>query len=1183
MKYNEILKVNENFQYSINLQYDLENVEKFKGYIPTRQALSILDEYMKNILSDTTNKATVLIGPYGKGKSHLLLVLLNIIGNNELSREEKLEVIEKFKFVDEESYKLAQRILEDNKRFLPIIINNTLDLKQSFLIGINEAIKKNKLADLNINTYYDAVIEIVEMWKVNYPASIKILKKELSKFSMTVDKFIEHMKKYSSDAYEIFKNIYPMVCSGMEYNPMVNTDIVKLYEEVNHKLCAEYGFDGIFVVFDEFSKFIEGSIEKNIINELKLLQDFAEMAARSKNNQIHLACITHKSINEYISKVPKTKIDAWRAIEGRFNEIYFTTSAKQSYELISNTIIKDKEKISNVILNDKKIEDGYLEEYNFFKHLFSLEEYNESIKVGCFPMTALATYVLPLISEKVAQNERTLFTFLSTDEKNTFKRFIDIKKIPKLLSVDIIYDYFENLFKKEIFNKNISDIWLKVDSSLKRCETINSKKIMKVLGIIYILGDYEIVPPNMYTLKLALRLDQKNLNKEIEMLTAHNILLLRKSTGFLDFAPMTDYNINEKIDGLVNTKYKNANLAKELQKFINPSYVIPKRYNDEFKMTRYFKTIFLSLNQLKAYYSDDDGLEILVKESKADGIIVNFIYENEMDRLEALKLFKGYLNDRVILKVSNKVFNKRREVLELLAINTLLEQQEVLAEDVLIKEQLMLIKEDIEETLLDYYQQNYLLPNKDLDIYYKDTKISSIQESTFNKEISQVFKELYTNTVIVNNEMINKNSISSQVLKARNNVINIILGENNIEDYRATSAEATIYRATILNKGIDKDNCDSDIKFVLEKINDFILTSEIEKKSLKDLYKILTEVDSKICMRKGIIPIYIAYALKKLKNDIVISLGAKSSKEVDLNYEIINNINETPEDYYITLEKGSNEKNAYIESLENLYSVENEVGNKYKIIFNKMQEWVQGLDKLTRTHVVTKNGIDSQKLIKFRNSLLKYDVNIRSFLFKDLKNIFEVNDYSELFKNITDVKNYLDGYLDDYKTDIIQKTKDRFIKGYKGSLIQAISFWFNNLTDAQRGHLYNNTVNDVIGYFKSIKNESDEVIISNLSLILTGLNIGDWNEKVLESYLDELDTVIKKIEKYEADEEITLSTDSSIKIVLNNEEKTFDVEEVSALGTTILNNIEEVFEDYGSSISDNEKRNILVKILEQYM
>ena len=48
-------------------------------------------------------------------------------------------------------------------------------------------------------------------------------------------------------------------------------------------------------------------------------------------------------------------------------------------------------------------------------------------------------------------------------------------------------------------------------------------------------------------------------------------------------------------------------------------------------------------------------------------------------------------------------------------------------------------------------------------------------------------------------------------------------------------------------------------------------------------------------------------------------------------------------------------------------------------------------------------------------------------------------------------------------------------------------------------------------------------------------------------------------------------------------EKTFNKVEISPLGSTLLNAMEEVMEEYGDSIDDNEKRNILMEILSRYI
>lgn len=52
------------------------------------------------------------------------------------------------------------------------------------------------------------------------------------------------------------------------------------------------------------------------------------------------------------------------------------------------------------------------------------------------PITA---YALLNISEKVAQNERSIFTFLANDEKGSLVNLIE-NGADELLSVDVIYD-----------------------------------------------------------------------------------------------------------------------------------------------------------------------------------------------------------------------------------------------------------------------------------------------------------------------------------------------------------------------------------------------------------------------------------------------------------------------------------------------------------------------------------------------------------------------------------------------------------------------------------------------------------------------------------------------------------------------------------------------------------------------
>jgi len=59
----------------------------------------------------------------------------------------------------------------------------------------------------------------------------------------------------------------------------------------------------------------------------------------------------------------------------------------------------------------------------FFHSDFEFNDFFNVVVRGCYPMNPVSAYMLLNISEKVAQNERTLFTFISKSEPNSMAPF----------------------------------------------------------------------------------------------------------------------------------------------------------------------------------------------------------------------------------------------------------------------------------------------------------------------------------------------------------------------------------------------------------------------------------------------------------------------------------------------------------------------------------------------------------------------------------------------------------------------------------------------------------------------------------------------------------------------------------------------------------------------------------------
>ena len=138
----------------------------------------------------------------------------------------------------------------------------------------------------------------------------------LKEYKYTVTSITSALKNCDETALNIFKIIYPKLTSGSEFNPLVGSEVLPMYKNIADKLVEEYGYSGIYIVFDEFSKYIEGQDKKIAGNNMKILQDMCELANASKNAKIFITMVAHKSIKEYGKFLSVEIINSFTGIEG---------------------------------------------------------------------------------------------------------------------------------------------------------------------------------------------------------------------------------------------------------------------------------------------------------------------------------------------------------------------------------------------------------------------------------------------------------------------------------------------------------------------------------------------------------------------------------------------------------------------------------------------------------------------------------------------------------------------------------------------------------------------------------------------------------------------------------------------------------------------------------------------------
>ena len=365
------LNIAEGFQYSVNIEYDLGNEEKIKGFIPTTATFDIIEDIMLSTHVSSTDRARILIGAYGKGKSHFVLVVLSLLMSKNTAAFEGL--LSKIKEYNPKLHQFITDYLNSDKKLLPIIIQGgNSSLSQSFLSAMQRTLEMADLADLMPDTHFTAAIEMIKNWEDNYPATFEKLKNEINE---PITEFIDKLTKYDTKAYKLFEKLYPGLTSGGAFNPFVGLNVVDLYEDVTKKLKSK-GYSGIYVIYDEFSKFLEADITKINSVDIRLLQDFAEKCNRSAETQMHIMLISHKDISNYIDKLPKQKVDGWRGVSERFKHVELKNNFSQIYEIIATVIGQDEKFFKKYFADNKQIFDDCL---NTYKNQTLFSELDEAI------------------------------------------------------------------------------------------------------------------------------------------------------------------------------------------------------------------------------------------------------------------------------------------------------------------------------------------------------------------------------------------------------------------------------------------------------------------------------------------------------------------------------------------------------------------------------------------------------------------------------------------------------------------------------------------------------------------------------------------------------------------------------------------------------------------------------------
>ncbi len=819
----EYFQIDRRYARSINLERDLDNPNSVAGYVLTDRSLYALKQILVNSPESGQTQAVTLTGVYGTGKSAFAHFLACLCAEEE-SVKQKALAIAKTTLTATDFQKLHQNLPEK---------------------GCFRAIataQREPLAHTIIRA-------------LDYGASRFWRKKSLSK---TVSKAPSLVKDLTDLSAEIL--------GGRIVN---SKKVISIIQEVITSAQTD-----VILIIDELGKNLEYASLHPSESDLYLLQQLAELkpnqenAKPSLNLKFYLIGLLHQSFADYGERLASLQRNEWAKIQGRFQDIPFTESPRQMTWLIGKAIAHTSSKKYDALIKNQA--------RDWCEVLRSqIDDISPELLAAAYPLHPITALVLPLLCTRYAQNDRSLFTFLTSSEPYGLQSYLkefnfDGDRIP-LLKLDHVYDYFIESAGMGLANRPQLQKWVEIQNLVSDASKLDTErvKLLKTVGILNLITSTGGLKASQAMVKWAL-CDQANDQSQQaaidnlidELLNQKGILHHRKQIDELRIWEGSDFDVQKAID--THIEQERSPLAKILTSISKLKPVVAQRHSYVTGTTRYFERVYLDPEQLTANSQQlIANSQLRCSHYSFDGMIGYWVSTELPQNVPSIT---G--DDKpLILVIAADVKFLEMAALEYKALQKIQDQAKGLDRVATLEVRHRLIQSQriFEEALGKSLEMNQFYQGN--RCWIEGTEIKITRAIDFNSKLSTVCDRFYHKGLTLWNELINRRELSSQMVRALRTLIQAMLDHSDRPQLGLTgnSPEVSIYTSVLNSTKIHRQENEvlgfyaptyPPIQPVWEAIENFCLESLEKPRTIDQLYAILDAPPYGV--KRGVIPILLA-------------------------------------------------------------------------------------------------------------------------------------------------------------------------------------------------------------------------------------------------------------------------------------------------------------------------------------
>lgn len=603
----------------------------------------------------------------------------------------------------------------------------------------------------------------------------------------------------------------------------------------------------LVLFLDEFGKVLEHAAKCDPEKELYFIQQLAEFCNATKRDILLVAAI-HQGMTSYANRLSAAQKNEWEKVKGRFYEVAFAEPVEQVLFLAARRICGNPQ--------GKRLAAMERILHLAQKSHFISENFAADTALQLYPLDPFAAVALAQSFQRYGQNERSLFSFLGNDGRNSISKF---DSAAGTYNLGCVYNYACDSFYSYLTSTTGDAMgWRAIQSAIERVEVTDLKDIALAVDVVKAVGLLNIFGGPTFSMSesdfvdyIELSTGRANVATVIEDLKSRKIIRFADYRKRLVIFEGTDINIDEEIE----KAYANVSAPDDLPKALSPIFFgkisAVKAYYYHRGTPRFFE---YRLQQkpsdmipsgdtdgfIQLLFSPDDDTESVREFSRdCQHAILFGSFRNTSDISASLRRIGvfDYILDKVLVDKTDKIAVRELEAMRAYEMSSLSKSIDV----------------------------DSLTSANDVTWFFKGEEVTIRTLGDFNRVLSKICDEFYSRTPRINNELFNKHKLSGTIQAAKVKYLSALVNHYSEADLGFEQdkfpPEKTIYYSLLKETGLHTDGDfsepldGSDIWTMWQQSEEFLRGSIGKPRKVSELIKILSEQPYKV--KQGVLEFWI--------------------------------------------------------------------------------------------------------------------------------------------------------------------------------------------------------------------------------------------------------------------------------------------------------------------------------------